>query len=93
MIGISALFGGAILNYYQQTNKISMNNSIGHYKETVKIEQELTNLIVGAVLSGQKGVLVRGIEVSWKPLKEQLTSNQREQEAKRIAKLNLAVIL
>lgn len=57
------------------------------------MEKELTNLIVGAVLSGQKRVMVQGIEVSWKPLKKGLTTKQRETEAKRIAKINLDVIL
>lgn len=70
-----------------------MNNSIGLSKETVKIEQRLTNLIVGAVLSGQKRVVVHGIEVLLKPLKSTLTPNQREAEAKRVAKLNLDAIL
>lgn len=57
------------------------------------MQKELTNLIVGAVLSGQKRVMVNGIEVSWKPLKKDLTSKQREAEAQRIAKMNLDVIL
>jgi len=57
------------------------------------MQKELTNLIVGAVLSGQKRVMVKGIEVSWKPLKANLTSKQREAEAQRIAKMNLDVIL
>lgn len=57
------------------------------------MQKELTNLIVGAVLSGQKKVMVNGMEVSWKPLKKGLTSKQRETEAKRIAKINLDVIL
>lgn len=70
-----------------------MNTIIGHSKETAKIEKELTNLIVGAVLSGQKRVIVQGMEVSWKPLKKGLTTKQRETEAKRIAKINLDVIL
>lgn len=57
------------------------------------MQKELTNLIVGAVLSGQKRVMVNGIEVSWKPLKKDLTKKQREAEAQRIAKINLEVIL
>lgn len=57
------------------------------------MQKELTNLIVGAVLSGQKRVMVKGIEVSWKPLKKDLTKKQREAEAQRIAKMNLDVIL
>lgn len=57
------------------------------------MEKELTNLIVGAVLSGQKRVMVQGIEVTWKPLKTNLTTKEREAEAKRIAKINLDVIL
>ena len=57
------------------------------------MQKELTNLIVGAVLSGQKRVMVNGIEVSWKPLKANLTSKQREAEAQRIAKMNLQAIL
>lgn len=57
------------------------------------MEKELTNLIVGAVLSGQKRVMVQGIEVTWKPLKTNLTTKEREVEAKRIAKINLDVIL
>lgn len=57
------------------------------------MQKELTNLIVGAVLSGQKRVMVNGIEVSWKPLKKDLTKKQREAEAQRIAKINLDVIL
>ena len=57
------------------------------------MDKEYTNLIVGAVLSGQKRVMVNGIEVSWKPLKTNLTSKERESEAKRIAKMNLDVIL
>lgn len=57
------------------------------------MQKELTNLIVGAVLSGQKRVMVKGIEVSWKPLKANLTSKQREAEAQRIAKMNLEAIL
>lgn len=57
------------------------------------MEKELTNLIVGAVLSGQKKVMIQGIEVSWKPLKKGLTTKERETEAKKIAKLNLDVIL
>ena len=57
------------------------------------MQKELTNLIVGAVLSGQKRVIVNGIEVSWKPLKKELTKKQREAEAQRIAKINLEVIL
>lgn len=70
-----------------------MNNIIEHSKETAKMEQELTNLIVGAVLSGQKRVVVQGIEVSWKPLKVNLSSKQREAEAQRIAKMNVKAIL
>jgi hypothetical protein len=70
-----------------------VKNIIEHSKETAKIERELTNLIVGAVLSGQKRVMVQGMEVSWKPLKKGLTTKEKETEAKRIAKLNLAVIL
>lgn len=70
-----------------------MNTTIGLSKETAKIKKELTNLIVGAVLSGQKRVMVQGIEVSWKPLKKGLTTKQQETEAKRIAKINLDVIL
>ena len=70
-----------------------MKNIIEHSKETAKMEKELTNLIVGAVLSGQKRVMVRGMEVSWKPLKANLTSKQREEEAKRIAKMNIQAIL
>ena len=57
------------------------------------MERELTNLIVGAVLSGQKRVVVQGIEVTWKPLKTNLTTKERETEAKKIAKMNLDVIL
>lgn len=57
------------------------------------MQKELTNLIVGAVLSGQKKVMVNGIEVSWKPLKKDLTKKQREAEAQRIAKINLEAIL
>lgn len=57
------------------------------------MQKELTNLIVGAVLSGQKRVTIQGIEVTWKPLKPNLTSKQREAEAQRIAKMNLDVIL
>ena len=57
------------------------------------MQKELTNLIVGAVLSGQKRVMVQGIEVSWEPLKKDLTKKQREAEAQRIAKINLDVIL
>jgi len=57
------------------------------------MQKELTNLIVGAVLSGQKRVMVNGIEVSWKPLKKDLTKKQREAEAQRIAKINLEAIL
>lgn len=70
-----------------------MKNIIEHSKETAKMEKELTNLIVGAVLSGQKRVMIQGMEVSWKPLKANLTTKQRETEAKKIAKLNLDVIL
>lgn len=70
-----------------------MKNIIEHSKETAKMDKEYTNLIVGAVLSGQKRVMVNGIEVSWKPLKTNLTSKERESEAKRIAKMNLDVIL
>lgn len=70
-----------------------MNNIIEHSKETAKMEQELINLIVGAVLSGQKRVIVQGIEVSWKPLKANLSSKQREAEAQRIAKMNIKAIL
>lgn len=50
------------------------------------------NLIVGAVLSGQKNVMVGSIEVSWKPLKENLTRKEREQQAERIARVNLEAI-
>jgi hypothetical protein len=50
------------------------------------------NLIVGAVLSGQKNVMVGSIEVSWKPLKENLTRKEREQQAERIARVNLQAI-
>lgn len=70
-----------------------MNNIIEHSKETAKMSKELTNLIVGAVLSGQKRVMVQGMEVSWKPLKANLTSKQREAEAQRIAKMNVEAIL
>lgn len=70
-----------------------MKNIIEHSKETAKMERELTNLIVGAVLSGQKRVMVQGIEVTWKPLKTNLTTKERETEAKKIAKMNLDVIL
>lgn len=70
-----------------------MKNIIEHSKETAKMERELTNLIVGAVLSGQKRVVVQGIEVTWKPLKTNLTTKERETEAKKIAKINLDVIL
>ena len=70
-----------------------MKNIIEHSKETAKMEREYTNLIIGAVLSGQKRVMVQGIEVSWKPLKPNLTSKQREAEAQRIAKINLDIIL
>lgn len=70
-----------------------MNNIIEHSKETAKMEQELINLIVGAVLSGQKRVVVQGIEVSWKPLSINLSSKQREAEAQRIAKINIMAIL
>ncbi|TXG76317.1 hypothetical protein E6Q11_04870 [Candidatus Dojkabacteria bacterium] len=70
-----------------------MKNIIEHSKETANINKEYTNLIVGAVLSGQKRVMIQGMEVSWKPLKPNLTSKQREAEAKRIAKMNLDVIL
>jgi hypothetical protein len=70
-----------------------VNNIIEHSKETAKMSKELTNLIVGAVLSGQKRVVVQGMEVSWKPLKANLTSKQREAEAQRIAKMNVEAIL
>ena len=70
-----------------------MNNIIGHSKETVKMKDKLANLIIGAVLSGQKGVMVNSMEVSWKPLKANLSSKQREAEAERIAKMNLEAIL
>jgi hypothetical protein len=50
------------------------------------------NLIVGAVLSGQKNVMVGSIEVSWKPLKENLSRKEREQQAERIARVNLQAI-
>ena len=70
-----------------------MKNIIEHSKETANINKEYTNLIVGAVLSGQKRVMIQDIEVSWKPLKANLTSKQRETEAKRIAKMNLDIIL
>ena len=70
-----------------------MNNIIEHSKETAKMSKELTNLIVGAVLSGQKRVMVQGMEVSWKPLKANLSSKQREAEAQRIAKMNVEAIL
>jgi dTDP-glucose pyrophosphorylase len=70
-----------------------VKNIIEHSKETAKMERELTNLIVGAVLSGQKRVMVQGIEVTWKPLKTNLTTKERETEAKKIAKMNLDVIL
>ncbi len=70
-----------------------MNNIIGHCKETAKMNKELTNLIVGAVLSGQKRVTINSMEVSWKPLKANLTSKQREAEAQRIAKMNVDAIL
>lgn len=50
------------------------------------------NLIVGAVLSGQKNVMVGSIEVSWKPLKENLTRKEREHQAERIARVNLEAI-
>jgi hypothetical protein len=70
-----------------------MKNIIEHSKETAKMEKEYTNLIVGAVLSGQKRVIVQGIEVSWKPLKANLSSKQREAEAQRIAKMNVKAIL
>lgn len=70
-----------------------MKNIIEHSKETAKMDKEYTNLIVGAVLSGQKRVVVQGIEVSWKPLKTNLTSKERELEAKRIAKMNVEAIL
>lgn len=70
-----------------------MNNIIEHSKETAKMEQELINLIVGAVLSGQKRVVVQGIEVSWKPLSINLSLKQREAEAQRIAKINIMAIL
>ena len=69
-----------------------MNNIIEHSKETAKMDKELTNLIVGAVLSGQKRVMVGSIEVCWKPLKANLTSKQREVEAERIAKMNIQAI-
>jgi hypothetical protein len=70
-----------------------MKNIIEHSKKEQQMRKELTNLIVGAVLSGQKRIMVRDMEVSWKPLKANLTSKQRETEANRIAKLNLDVIL
>ena len=70
-----------------------MNNIIGHSKETVKMKDKLANLIIGAVLSGQKGVMVNSMEVSWKPLKANLSSKQREAEAERTAKMNLEAIL
>jgi hypothetical protein len=70
-----------------------MKNIIEHSKETAKMEKEYTNLIVRAVLSGQKRVIVQGIEVSWKPLKANLSSKQREAEAQRIAKMNVKAIL
>lgn len=70
-----------------------MNNIIEHSKETAKMSKELTNLIVGAVLSGQKRVVIQGMEVSWKPLKANLSSKQREAEAQRIAKINVDAIL
>jgi hypothetical protein len=70
-----------------------MNNIIGLSKETAKMEKELTNLIIGAVLSGQKGVMVNSMEVSWKPLKANLSSKEREAEAQRIAKMNIQAIL
>lgn len=57
------------------------------------MQKELSNLIIGAVLSGQKGVTIGGVQVSWKPLKQNLTTKQREAEAQRIAKINLDVIL
>jgi hypothetical protein len=37
--------------------------------------------------------MVQGIEVTWKPLKTNLTTKERETEAKKIAKMNLDVIL
>jgi hypothetical protein len=70
-----------------------MKNIIEHSKETAKMNKEYTNLIVGAVLSGQKRVMIQGMEVTWKPLKPNLTSKERETEAKRIAKMNVDVIL
>jgi hypothetical protein len=70
-----------------------MKNIIEYSKETAKMNKEYTNLIVGAVLSGQKRVMIQGMEVSWKPLKANLNTKQRETEAKKIAKLNLSVIL
>ena len=70
-----------------------MDFKIGTIKKNSKMKKELTNLIVGAVLSGQKSVIVQGMEVSWKPLKKGLTTKQQETEAKRIAKINLDVIL
>lgn len=53
------------------------------------MDNKSTNLIVGAVLSGQKSVMLGSTEVSWKPLKANLTSKQREKEAQRIAKINI----
>lgn len=70
-----------------------MNNIIGHCKETAEMKEKISNLIVGAVLSGQKRVMVGSMEVSWKPLKANLTSKQREAEAQRIAKMNVDIIL
>lgn len=50
------------------------------------------NLIVGAVLSGQRSVMVGSIEVSWKPLKENLPKKEREQQAERIARINIEAL-
>lgn len=61
-------------------------------KETAKMEEKLANLIVGAVLSGQRSVMVGSIEVNWKPLKNQLSKKERETQANKIAKESIKAL-
>ena len=57
------------------------------------MRKTIENELIGAMLSGQKGITIQNIDVSWKPLSKNLSRKQKEQIAKATSILNANAII
>jgi hypothetical protein len=60
---------------------------------TIQIPQSLKDQYIGAVLSGQTSITLKGIQISWKaiPSKGEIGEREREKLALKMAERDLSV--